>query len=58
MPLKQSTSKKAFSENIKTEIGAGRPQRQAVAIAYSEKRRAERKGPSRRASVFMRANRV
>ena len=40
MPLKKSTSAKAFKENIKTEIKAGKPQKQAVAIAYSEKREA------------------
>ena len=33
MPLNKSKSKKAISENIKTEIGAGKPQKQAVAIA-------------------------
>ena len=43
MPLKKSTSKKAFEENIKTEIKAGKPQKQAVAIAYSEKREASKK---------------
>jgi hypothetical protein len=42
MPLKKSTSPKAFKENIKTEIKAGKPVRQAVAIAYSEKRQAEK----------------
>jgi hypothetical protein len=40
MPLKKSTSKKAFKSNIKAEIAAGKPQKQAVAIAYSEKRAA------------------
>ena len=44
MPLKKSTIKQAFSENIKTEMAAGKPQKQAVAIAYSEKRAAEKKG--------------
>lgn len=39
MPLKAGKSKKAFVSNIKTEIKAGKPQKQAVAIAYSEKRR-------------------
>jgi len=42
MPLKKSTSPKAFKENIKTEVKAGKPVRQAVAIAYSEKREAEK----------------
>lgn len=40
MPLKRSTSKAAFSSNVKAEVAAGKPQRQAVAIAYSEKRAA------------------
>lgn len=43
MPLKKSTSKKAFSSNVKAEMKAGKPQRQAVAIAYSIKRRARGK---------------
>lgn len=41
MPLKKSSSKKAFGENIAAEMRAGRPQKQAVAIAYSVKREAE-----------------
>ena len=41
MPLKKSASKKAFGENIAAEMRAGKPQRQAVAIAYSVKREAE-----------------
>jgi hypothetical protein len=43
MPLKKSTSAKAFKENIKAEVGAGKPIKQAVAIAYSEKREAAKK---------------
>jgi hypothetical protein len=39
MPLKQSGSKKAVSENIKREIAAGRPAKQAVAIALDVQRR-------------------
>ena len=44
MPLKKSTSKKAFSSNVRAEMKAGRPQKQAVAIAYSVKRKAARRG--------------
>lgn len=43
MPLKKSASKKAVSENIKTEMKAGRPQKQAVAIALSVQRQAKAK---------------
>ena len=43
MPLKKSSSKKAFKQNIKAEIKAGKPQKQAVAIAYSVKRKAKGK---------------
>lgn len=42
MPLIKSKSKKAFEHNIKAEIKAGKPQKQAVAIAYSEKRAAKK----------------
>ena len=42
MPLVKSTSKKAFEKNIKAEVKAGKPVKQAVAIAYSEKREAEK----------------
>ena len=44
MPLVKSTSRKAMSENIKREMAAGKPQKQAVAIAYSVKRKAGRRG--------------
>ena len=36
MPLKKGESKKVISDNIKTEMNAGRPKRQAVAIAMSK----------------------
>ena len=42
MPLKQSSSRKAISTNIKTEIAAGKPQKQAVAIALSVAREANK----------------
>ena len=41
--LKKSTSKKAFQENIKTEVKAGKPVKQAVAISYAVKREAQAK---------------
>ena len=42
MPLKHSKSDKAFKENIKAEVKAGKPVKQAVAIAYSVKREAQK----------------
>jgi hypothetical protein len=44
MPLAKGKSKKAISQNIKTEMAAGRPQKQAVAIALDTARRSGRKG--------------
>lgn len=43
MPLIKSASKKAFRKNVETEIAAGKPIKQSLAIAYSKKREAERK---------------
>ena len=49
MPLKKSTSAKAFKENIKTEIKeGGKPVKQAVAIAYAVKREATKKTKPKR----------
>lgn len=36
MPLKKGSSKKVISDNIRTEMHHGRPQKQAIAIAMSE----------------------
>ena len=47
MPLIKSTSKKAFKENISKEVAAGKPIKQAVAIAYSTKRAAAGKKTSK-----------
>jgi len=35
MPLIKGSSKKAISSNIKTEMQHGKPQKQAIAIAFS-----------------------
>ena len=43
MPLIKEIGKKAFQKNIKAEIAAGKPVKQAVAIAYSVKREAASK---------------
>jgi hypothetical protein len=47
MPLKKSTSAKAFKENIRIEVKAGKPVKQAVAIAYNEKREAAKKNTTK-----------
>ena len=41
MPLIKGTSKESFGKNVATEMAAGKPQRQAVAIAYAERHEAE-----------------
>lgn len=43
MPLSKGKSNKAREQNVKREIAAGKDPKQAVAIAYSEQRKA-RKG--------------
>lgn len=57
MPLKRSTSKAAFSSNVKAEVSAGKPVRQAVAIAYSEKRAAEAHKSPKKSGLINRGRR-
>jgi len=47
MPLVKSKSKEAFKKNVATEIRAGRPAKQALAIAYATKRSAAAKKASK-----------
>ena len=44
MPLVKSSSKQSMSENIRREMMAGKSQKKAVAIAYSVKRQASKRG--------------
>ena len=48
MPLKHSKTDKAFRENIKAEVKAGKPVKQAVAIAYDVKRQAVAKAKGKK----------
>lgn len=43
MPLKKGSSNKVKSDNIKELVKSGRPQKQAVAIAYSKARESLKK---------------
>ena len=51
MPLvkgAKAKTKKGFSKNVSTEMKAGKPQKQAVAIAYSEARSKKKKAKKKK----------
>jgi hypothetical protein len=43
MPLKQGKSKKVISDNIRTEMHEGKPQKQAIAISMSKAGKSRKK---------------
>lgn len=47
MPLQRSSSRVAMAHNIEAEMKAGKPQKQAVAIAYAVKDKAKKTGYSK-----------
>lgn len=49
MPLVKSASDKAFTQNLKRELGAGVPKKQALAIAYSVQKEAAKKNHAKAA---------
>ena len=47
MPLVKSASKEAFRKNVKAEMQT-KPQKQALAVAYSVKREAQKPAPAKK----------
>jgi hypothetical protein len=52
MPLDKSGSKEAFSKNVAAEREAGKPEKQAVAIAYSVDREDQERREARAAHEY------
>jgi hypothetical protein len=48
MPLVKSKTPEAFRKNVKAEMAAGKPAKQAVAIAYSVKRETAKPAPMKK----------
>lgn len=51
MPLESGKSKAAFKRNVSAEVHAGKPIKQALAIAYSKKREGAKRHHKRAAHV-------
>ncbi len=50
MPLDKSGSKKAFEKNLKEELKVGKPKKQALAIAFNVKGKADEKAGAKKMS--------
>ena len=58
MPLIKSKSEKAFKKNIATEVKAGKPVKQAVAIAYSTQRASKKDGGGLYVNIHAKQERI